>query len=166
MTVNKAAQGLDSRFINDVARLQRNLREIKSPQHIGADIIEIQSIPSSSFVSLAGPFTIPSGGGLLVTHTYATDLQTLTLWNFLVSLYIDPTIDGMTGLPDSANKYPDGGMLSAGQLNIKFETWIDWASSSDTTNARAFITYAVNKDTVDHTYYVAEKAYLPNLNQS
>ncbi len=155
-------------------RLHTDTQQIRAPQPIGADVLQVQSLPEPDTVDITGPVTIgysgdPSGMPPLAIFTFDSvpDNQTLTLWNFAWSLYIDPATFNPSGVPTDDAQWPFGtatGIYTGNKIQVT--PWLDWATSSDTTNSRAFYIYVHNSDTVEHTLYMAFKSYFPNLNQS
>lgn len=174
MSINKVLNGSLSDPSRRVAALmkqmKRNIREMKTPQRIGGDVFNVQSIPDGNVVHVIGPLNLTASGGAAFSGTFiwfvTPNSQILTLWNFLPSVYVDPTIDPITGIPDVANLL--GGStasLTAGQRNCTFSPYIDWAESSDSTNMRAYKVRVVNFDSSSHAYYLAIRGYLPDINQ-
>jgi len=157
MGVNKAEQSLEDKIIRDIDGLKRDLREIKTKQPIGADILQVVPLPLAG-VGFAGPFTIPANGATNVNVNFTPDDDTLTVWNFLWTLYID--------VDDPDNAWPSGASLTAGQLNIHVFSWVDWFSSSDSTNERTYKIRILNDDTSSHDYYLRIRAYLPSIGAS
>jgi hypothetical protein len=170
MSINKTLLKDDRRLVNTVKTQSRNIRELKTPQKVGADVLQVQSLPDSNtvlaFPGGSGTYTLAANSLSTVYHAFPANYTTLTLWNFLVSLYVDPTSFSPGGIADSAHLFPVGGSLTDAQRNMRFESWIDWADSSDTTNARMFIINVWNMDSAPHNIALYLKAYLPNLNQS
>lgn len=170
MSTNKILISDERRLTNLVKLQSRNIRELKTPQKIGADVLDVQSLPTADtvlgFPGGSTTYNTGSGGILTINYAFTPNSSTLTLWNFLVSLYIDPTSFNAGGIPDSAHLYPTGGSLTNGMRTVKVESWIDWATSSDTTNIRRLIVNINNQDSVPHNYAIFIKAYLPNLNQA
>jgi hypothetical protein len=154
MSVNKVNLRLDKRMTNNVKTLNRYVRELKTPQKAGADIITVAAVP---FVgTLGGGITLPAGatGSFVVSITPAD--STLTLWNFLFSIAID--VADFTN-----NVFPNGPSVTANMRSMRLYNWIDWATSSDTSNKRVVNIRIENTDTSSHDYYLALRSYLPEL---
>lgn len=154
MSLNKVNQRLDRRVTNNIKTLNRYVRELKTPQKQGADVIAVQAVPSAGY--LLGSNTIAAGdrGGFIVTGTPAN--STLTLWNDLFTVSIDSSDTVGYG-------FPGGGLLTPSQRLVRFWHWIDWATSSDITNMRKFYFEIENLDSSSHTYYLSWRAYIPLL---
>ncbi len=153
MPVNKAENTLENRLINDIDSIKRDLREIKGVQPVGADILAV----ASSDLTEAS-FTVTAGGARTAVITITPTDDTLTLWNFAFSNYMD--VDNQTYL------YPDGIAWAPGEdpLKMRIWGWFDWADSNDITNTRVFkIRYDASSCASDHTVYLKFKSYLPRL---
>lgn len=156
MSINRAENSLEDKLLNKLAGMERDIREMKSAiQPIGGDALDIEATPMVQAASL----TIAAGGAATFNITAIPGSQTLTLWNFLWTMYID-------GLAD-ANQWPSNtagtSTLSAAQRSIRAFAWIDWADSSDSTNVRVHKIRVENPDTASHTVTIKLKAYLPRL---
>lgn len=153
MSINKAENSLENRLVNQVAKHERDIREMKSAiQPIGGDSLAIQS----TSILLGGPVNLVSGAWATMNITITPATQTLTLWNFLFTLYVDAT--------DAAHAYPGGSALTASQRELDVQPWIDWGDSSDTTNVRVYKVRLQNLDGINaHNYYIRFKAYYPAL---
>jgi len=169
MSLNKITLRPERRLINTIKTQSRNIRELKTPQKIGADVLQVQSLPTAGSVYSVS-ISLSSGGG---EYPFLVSLQpdsnTLTLWNLFWTLYIDPTSFSSGGIPDAQHQWPlsqDTSFLTPGQLNFQLHHNADWANSSDSTNGRVWKFWLINNDTSVHTYYLFFKAYLPNLNQT
>jgi Flp pilus assembly protein TadG len=160
MGLNKVGLRLEKKVTNNIKTLNRYVRELKTPQSIGLDILQVQSTNLAIF----GPYTIIAGKYLTLSIGTSVLNETLTLWNFSFTVYIDPTsINPVTGIPDAANQFPSGANLTSGILGTtQLQNWQDWADSSDSTNSRTYKIRIVNGDTVSHTYYYVFRAYLPS----
>ncbi|HVB24133.1 MAG TPA: hypothetical protein VNG51_19500 [Ktedonobacteraceae bacterium] len=167
MAINKVQLKLDRRVTNDIKLLKRNVREMKTPQKVGGDILQLQTIPAAANeVNIQGPAyllpTAPYNDWIFTCQGYPLN-KVLTLWNFAFTLYVDPTLDPVTGVPDANNLWPNGFNLTPGQQNASMTWWLDWAQSDDTLNDRIYQVYIKNNDTANHNYYLVYKLYLPNL---
>lgn len=154
MSVNKILLKDERRLTNTVKEQSRYIRELKTPQPIGADVLDVSIIPFIG--TLGASITLGAGsvGSFVATITPAD--STLTLWNFLFSIAIDAA--------DFANNlFPSGPSVTPAMRNMRLYNWIDWASSSDVSNTRVFNMRVENYDTSSHTYYLALRAYLPKL---
>lgn len=159
MAINKAEQQLPDKLINDLTDLKRDMREIKSKQPVGGDILQVQKIPAGTATLFAGPLTIAGGGntGTFIV-TFVPDQSTLTLWNTLWTLWID--------VVDNAHQFPQGSSLDLNMRAIALSSWWDWADSSDTSNIRVFKIHILNNAGLSHDYYVKIKAYIPQLSNT
>ncbi len=155
MSINKAQNGLDKRLVNDIAKIHRDLRELKTKQPIGADVLKVVGVPNGLGVLLAGPLTLLGGQSGTFNVTTTPSSQILTIWNFAFTVYVDNTTN--------AYQWPNGSSITVGSGNIFCVPWLDWADSSDTTNVRVFKVRISNEDpgAVTHSYYLRFKAYLP-----
>lgn len=162
---NKTQLALQHNLRNQIKKHGRYLRELKTPQQVGADILQVQGLPSANVTNLYGPFTIPSLDILPANVLWTPDNQTLTLWQVLVTLWVDPPTFSPGGFPDPGYVWPDGTALTSGQSAINMFSWWDYYGSNDSNNTRLYKTAIYNYDSVDHVVYLAEKVYLPNLNQ-
>lgn len=147
-----------------IKQQSRYLRELKTPQKVGGDVLGVQSLPTTT-TAYVSSLTVGSGNGWLHQVPAVPSNSTLTLWNFLISVFVDATI-GSNGIPDMAHLYPIGGSLTSGQVQLKYEVWIDWASSSDILNTRNLFIYLTNNDTSPHVYTTVVKWYFPSLGQT
>lgn len=155
--INKAENQLQDRLIKDIEDLKRQVRDIKTAQLIGGDVIKVIPIPTSSYID-SGVVTVTPGLGLTTTITLSSTSQTLTLWNFLYTLYVD----GVT----SADIFPTGSNLDTAKRKCTFMNWVDWALSSDVTNTRVIKLRARNDDSSNHDYAFHMRAYVPSLTGS
>lgn len=151
MSTNKAEQTLEKRLINDIEELKRQVREIKTVQRIGGDVLT--TIASSLVTN--GPVTTSPGLGANFTITVTPGSPILTLWNYLFTIYVD--------VLDSAHEFPNGASLTADQRKLTIMNWIDWANSSDITNIRVFKIRVRNDDSSSHDYYIKFKIYIPEI---
>lgn len=155
MAINKAEQTLEDQLIKRIVQLERDNREIKTVQRIGADVITITSSPSGSSPLSAGPFNLVAGSYITLSVTSTPASQVLTLWNFAFTIYIDGT--------DVTHQFPGGSALTSNSRESYIFNWLDWADSSDTTNIRVYKIRIRNSDPslAAHDYYLSYKAYLP-----
>lgn len=151
MSTNKAEQTLEKRLINDIEELKRQVREIKTVQRIGGDVLT--TIASGLVTS--GPVTTAAGLGANFNITVTPGSPILTLWNYLFTVYVD--------VLDAAHEFPNGASLTADQRKLTIMNWIDWANSSDITNIRLFKIRVRNDDSVSHDYYIKFKIYIPEI---
>lgn len=164
-TPNKTQLALQHTLRNTVKKHGRYLRELKTPQQVGADIVQVQGLPNASITNLYGPFSFMPSTVQPINVMWTPDNQELTLWQPLVTLWVDPPAFDPGGFPDGAYVWPDGGALDSGQSSLNMFSWWDYFGSNDTTNQRYYKTMVYNYDSSDHVIYLAEKVYLPNLNQ-
>lgn len=152
MPVNRTQNSLDKRLVKTVASLKREMAQLKTPQKIGADIISVDRIPSGAEVA-SGPWTVAAGSYLHIYFTVFPASDTLTLWNFLHTVYVDTDNDSTYIWPGGSNVNPLKHLVTA---------WIDWELSNDTTNSRKYVIYVLNNDGISHDYYIHNRAYLPH----
>lgn len=154
MGVNRAEQGLDNKLVNDVRGLKRDMRELKTKQPIGADSITVIGVPEVGAL-LAGPITIIAGSSLTLAVTTIPAGNTLTLWNFAFTIYVDGT--------SNDDQWPNGANMTLAKRELFVFDWFDWADSSDVTNIRVYKIRLRNSDPggITHDYYVRFKAYAP-----
>lgn len=145
-------------------QMQRTLTKLKAPQPIGADILSVQGIPDNNQYYL-NSLTLPAGYAGNWIYNITPVNQTLTLWNFAWTLYVDPTSFLSGGAPTDSFKFATGNAFSAnsGQWNASVSARLDFSASSDVTNKRVFILDVRNNDSVSHVYYVAARFYLPYI---
>jgi hypothetical protein len=161
MTVNKVEFLAQKRLPKDMQEMRHDIKALKNPQPLGADVLSVQGTPGVGSV-LAASSTVASGNlvQFSITCTPPSATQTLTLWNFAATLYVDtPAV--------ATNEY--GGIsntLTTEQKNLIREDWFDWAESSDVTNTRVYKMRVKNNGASSHTYYLYFKAYLPTLGGS
>lgn len=151
-------------LITSLTSRRSETRNQSAPQPLGGDILTVQGIPDNNQVYL-NSLVIGSGAPGEFIYQVQPNNQTLTLWNFGWSIYIDPTVFEANGIPQSIFKWASGSALTVAQNNISVCGYLDWADSSDETNQRTFKVTVHNNDTSNHTYYAAVRFYLPNLNQ-
>jgi len=132
------------RDIKEIAKRIGKLERVK--QLIGADIVQIVS----STEQTANTGSLAAGAVTDLTFTITPTDEIVSLWDFLLSVYVDTD--------DNANYlYPSGGSLSAGQMNFDLQWGIDYTLSSDTTGERIAKVVIKNNDGSAHTYYVHAK---------
>lgn len=172
MSINKVQLGLHKKLTKDITTLKRNVRELKTPQQVGVDIIQVQSIPSSGYAELSGPLYLQPGNNGIANYSTGTfrvtNLETTvpeqTLWNFAYTIYVDPIIDFVGGreVPDPTFAFPTGSALTLGQLNFFSASWEDYLASSFSTNQPLYSIFIANRDTVAHQYWIEFIAFLPS----
>src|SRR5947209_16193170 len=90
---NVTTQSLDQHLQQSLRKLWSEFQQFKNRQPIGADVLTVQSLPTATTVLIepggTGWYTIPVGHSLLLNFAHVPSSNTLTLWNFLVSLWID-----------------------------------------------------------------------------
>lgn len=158
MAINRTTQSLEERLVNDVSDMQKELKQLKNAQPVGADVLEVQSLPGPGSVFLGGPVNLPPNNAVTFTSTLTPTSSVLTLWNFKFSVYVD--------ILQRNNRFPLGSNLTIGQINTSVTAWSDYSDSSEATNTRFEIIRILNEDTVAHNYWVVCKAYLPKLSNS
>src|SRR4051794_23917350 len=85
---NKAEQTLENRLIDRIAALERQLRELTTPQTIGGDIFALSRSPILPTQSLvAGPVTLVPNQSVVFYCDFYSDVP--VLWNFLVTATYD-----------------------------------------------------------------------------
>lgn len=154
MPINKAEQQLAQQLTNRVLKLERDMADIKNAQLLGADSLVVERIPAAAQLT-GGPYTIAAGSFLTFVITSTPANGTLTLWDFLHTLYIDAY--------DAAHAFPGGASTTAGMRNLFENTWTDWADSSDSSNIRVYKTRIYNNDVSSHDFWIDFRAYLPKL---
>lgn len=99
-----------------------------------------------------GSITVtPGTSGTFAVTTYP-DSNSLSLWNFLWSCFVD--------VDSGDHNYPNGILLPPALLPKLFIfAHYDWATSSDLTNIRTEYIMIINNDMVPHTVYLNYKAY-------
>ena len=156
MGTNKAENQLQDKLYNMIMNHDRMLRELKAAsQPVGADIVAITRVPAYPSYLLAGPVTLAAGAAATFQGLFTPASSTLTLWNFEHSLYID--------VLDEDHRFSDGASLTSGQRAAVMQTWVDWATSSDVSNARMYKVRVLNNDSSSHTYWIKVVAFLPKL---
>lgn len=158
---NKLIQNKQTTLLRD---MQRTLTKMKAPQPVGGDILIVQGIPDGGDFYLSS-ITLLAGQTGYARYDISPANETLTLWNFGWTIYVDPTNFQSNGLPTSTFIWPTGSSWSStsGQFNLSASGRLDWHQSSDDTNERVFILTVRNNDSVSHTYYIAARFYLPYL---
>lgn len=157
MSTNKILLRSDRLVTNTLKTLKRNVRELKTPQSIGADILSVQGTPSGGAFIPATPLTLTAGSSATFSFTTVPYNQTLTLWNFADDIYIDTPTDNPN------YQYPNGALLVTAQRMFSKTSWLSWGDSSDLSNIRVYKIHIVNNDTSSHTYLPAFRAYLPKM---
>lgn len=164
-TPNKVQLALQHKLKNTVKMHQRNIRELKTPQPVGADIVQVQGLPNSNTTNLYGAYPLPPGSAQILNVTWRPAKQTLTLWQALTSVWIDPPSFASGDFPDPDYLFPEVAAIIPDASNVEtFEHW-DYYTSNDDENARTYKMLVVNFGTDTHTIWIAQKVYLPNLNQ-
>lgn len=153
MAINKSEQTLDKKLINDITDLKSQIIKIKGKQPVGADIVQVE--PTQLITSSA---VITAGSRLTFSITVTPVNQTLTLWNFSHSTYLD--------VNNPTNLYPGGSAFTpvSDQLKMIIFSWHDWALSDDVTNKRVYnVRYDATNCSSDHTIYFTFRSYIPKL---
>ena len=170
MSVNKARLGLQNKIIGSLKQHSRDIRALKTPQQIGADILQVQTIPPGGTYTLFGPFGVypPQTGVAIGIQATPVLESTLTLYNFAATLFIDDSLDAEGHISPGCN-FPTGIQLPADIVNvIQFSSWYDLATSDNATNSPTFIMQAFNNETPEsftsHTFYFGVAFYIPNAN--
>ena len=130
--------------IKEIGKRIGKLERVK--QLVGADIVQIVSSPEQT----ANTGSLAAAAVTDLTFTITPTDEVVTLWDFLFSVYID-TDD------DADYLYPNGGSLSAGQMDFDLQWSVDYTLSSDTTGERIAKVVIKNNDASAHTYYVHAK---------
>lgn len=143
MSSNKVLLRSDRLLVNMVKNLNRNVRELKTPQHNGADVLPV----SISGAGIIGPFSIPAGAVRNAIFTVIPSAALDTLWNFPFTAYVDSM--------DDAHKWPDGGSLSTAQQLIEVIGHQDYQDYNQATNVQTFKVRVINNDVSSHNIYVA-----------
>jgi len=123
-------------------QLVRNVRELKTPQKAGADVLPL----SVSAVSTIGPQAILSNTAQSFRITITPSATSLTLWNFPFTVYVDTH--------DAAHAWPTGASLTSSQLSTRVTAQQDYLGYNLTTNQQVFIIRIENYDSGSHSYYV------------
>jgi hypothetical protein len=163
MSNNKAEQTLDTRLIDRIAALERQVREMSTPQLIGGDVFNLVRYPAQPVVSaVAGPVTLNPDQAVLFYSDYYSDQP--ALWNFLVGVTVD--------VNDAAHSHENAGPGgTTGQDFMRLHHWVDIFQSSDSIvggpNAgravRRVCVRVQNYDTVSHNYWAHFAGYIPKL---
>lgn len=155
MGINRAENAIDKRLVSTVTKLERDMRELKSKQPIGADALTVVSVPAGAGAFTVGPVFIISGSSSTIAITTIPAASRLTLWNFAFTVYVD--------VLDNAHQWPNGSALTVESREAWVFNWLDWADSSDTLNTRVYKIRIRNSSpgTIDHNYYIQFKAYAP-----
>jgi hypothetical protein len=169
-SINRTTQALDQELQQSLRKLWSEFLQFKNRQPVGGDVLKVQGYPDNNQVQVGGPLTLDAYGSGYPSGNFNFVIlpsnQTLTIWNFAVTLYVDPTFDPVTGIPDNAHALGGGSStLTYGQRNCAADRYMDWAESNDSNNLRAFKVRVINFDSSSHSYYIAIRAYLPNINQ-
>jgi hypothetical protein len=153
MTVNRTQNSLNQRPMKELANLRREMAQLKTPQKVGADVVQVQGLPNGSYLH-GGPLTLTSGLTRTFIVTVIPGSQVLTLWNYLFTVTVD--VDDPVEYA-----FPAGPSLSAAQRNLRVYHWIDWAASSDVTNTRVVYVRIENFDVSSHDVYLYFRFYAP-----
>ena|ERR1035437_4161710 len=112
----------------------------------------VSSVPSGPANTTQGTITVAAATVFTVSVTTYPDSRTLSIWNFLWSIYIDTN--------DVNYAWSYGSSLTTTLLSkIMILDHYDWAVSSDSTNQRVQIITIVNNDTASHTFFLNYKSY-------
>lgn len=155
MGINKAEQTLEDKLVNDIEQLKRDMREIKTKQPIGADVLEIQEVPGPGFVFLGGPTTVAPNGTTVFTTTLTVPSGNFSLVNFAHSLFIGTYL--------SAFRYPTGASLSGPDVAGTNHTGYLESLLMDVAGEGIYKYYIVvrNNSASSLDYYVEVRAFLP-----
>lgn len=140
--INKSKQTLENQLVTRIADLERQVRDIKVSQPVGADVVKVVASATGSI-----SFTVP-GNSIWNIAVYAYPHNNLpTLIQPLASFYVD------ADQSDFTHVLPDGSGLTIGQQNIHIEHWTDAFKSNDVSGQRGFVYRVGNSDTSSHTVY-------------
>lgn len=154
MAINRVQNALDMRLPKTVTGLKREMAQLKTPQPIGGDVLQVQSL-----IGEGGPLTISSGQTQGFLATLVPERAVLTLARFAHSIYVD-------GPPSDATEWHgESNSLTNGQADLLQQAWADYGDSDDTTNTIVYKLYITNNDIASHTYYAEIAFYIPNINQ-
>ena len=139
---------LPERLAEMVKRHERQIRELKTLQLIGGDVIEVEA-------TNAALATVTLGAGLteVLFITFTPSTQVLMNVDCYVSIYVDTD--------DNNHIWPNGASLTSAQKKVRRSLTPDWAFSNDATGERVFLFSLENYDTASHTYYVRITSYAP-----
>lgn len=146
----------ENRILASIAKMQRDIQALKTPQPLGPELMEIHS----TGYGVIGPVVVePSTDGWVIAN-FVPSNPVLSLWTVLWSLYIDPPSGNPT---DSAYKWPEGSSLTPAMVNNNVTGWLDYATSNDSLNIRELYVHVYNRDASAHTIYVQVGAYIPSI---
>ncbi|MET3349047.1 UNVERIFIED_ORG: hypothetical protein ABID57_000716 [Arthrobacter sp. UYEF1] len=129
--------------MKEVADLRREIEAMKAKQLLGGDnvVVTATNVASANIGPLAAADTV------WVTITTTPSNQSLTIWDFHYSVYVDGG-----GPYLITNLLPAGSALSAALVKLIRVQYIpDWASSVDTTGVRKYYVGITNTDSSSHT---------------
>lgn len=153
MATHALESQLDEKLFSEIADIKRQIREVRTTQQSSANAILVIGYPDPdpSFVV----DTVAASSVLHHAYQIQPSDQSLTNWNFFVSVYVD--LPGST--LDATYKLPFGSALSSAQKNIIVSTYPEWGDSSDATGLRNHIVTIQNRDTNPHDIVIAGKFY-------
>lgn len=152
MAVNQSTNDLESRLVNKLADLQRQILDLRTRQKIGADAISTRVSTTYTF----GPITIAAAAYSWFSITVTPNIPTLTIWNHEVTVYVDSN-----GL--DMYSFPTGSFLTGGKEKMRQSVWLDWYNSNDATGARNIKILIENTDSASHNYYIKFDSVSPQL---
>lgn len=145
--MNPADQRFEERLYKRIAALERALIDIKTAQPIGADSL---SVLSSNLGSIT--LTLAPGEAKTFSTIWAPSNNRLQLLDVAASFFIDNDLD-------ENYLFRGGASLSADQLKLRRNDWLDWALSNDTTGVKTYKTLVDNLGSSSHTIYFYSRAY-------
>ena len=148
MSTHSLDKQLPERLLSDVAEFKKFMREMKTLQLIGGDVIEVEATNTAMA-------TVTVGAGLtqVLFITFTPSTQVLMNVDCYVSIYVDTDT--------SAQVWPNGASLTSTQKKLRRSLTPDWVFSNDATGERVFLFSLENYDTASHTYYVRITNYAP-----
>lgn len=153
MAINKTELSIGQSLENELKYLRRVVEELKNVQPLGADVLNVTDLPENGLPVSVGPVTIAASSTLTITITNTPTYTGFTIWNFLLSVFVDTY--------DYDYRWPSGSSLTSGQRSMNLFSWCDDEESLNLTGVRVFKIHIRNNDTVSHDYYVNYRAYLP-----
>lgn len=159
---NRAEETLDKQLINRIVDLERQVRELSTPQKMGGDVFELIRFPAlPTLAAVAGPVTLIPNQSVMFYADYYSDIP--ALWNFQVSVTVDTNdsdhVAFFATVPANATDF------------LRVSHFIDLFHSDDNIPSGPNVGRAVrrvcvrveNYDSVNHNYWTHFAGYLPKL---
>ena len=158
MSKNLAEDTLETRLIQMIAELDRRLRELTTPQPLGADVMDVQTVPAQGEPpTVLGPITLESIETAADYENIVIDLDPglgrPIMSKLIATMYI--------GAYDANHAWPNGSALTPGQRSCTMQPLEDELGFDPDTGVSRFILAITNWDSVTNDFYISYRLVMP-----